>query len=91
MLNASRPFAAQYIDDFDELSFDTESLRKNVERLITVSAPLQRWISSLRHVYRWEDPILTGGWLAVFFFFFYISHIMTFVVSFPLLNMTSTD
>lgn len=39
LLHYSRPFTAQYIDDFEELPYSSDTLRNHVERLITVSAP----------------------------------------------------
>ncbi|KAL8835685.1 MAG: hypothetical protein Q9170_003224 [Blastenia crenularia] len=37
----TQDFAAQYIDDFDELPFDIDSVRQQVERLAMASAPWQ--------------------------------------------------
>jgi hypothetical protein len=84
LLNSSHDFTAQYIDDFDELPFDIDTLRRHVERLIIVSAPVQTFLSDVRHIYRWEDPIRTRKWMALYFFLWYISHLMTFFVSFCL-------
>ena len=81
LLHGTQNFTAQYVDDFDELPFDIDTLRKHVERFIIVSAPLQTLLSNVRCIYRWEDPIRTGRWMALFFFLWYISHIMSFFVS----------
>jgi hypothetical protein len=81
LLMGSHNFTAQYIDDFDELPFDYDTLRRHTERLIIVSAPLQTFISEIRCIYRWEDRARTGKWMTLYFFLWYISHIMTFVVS----------
>lgn len=81
LLYITHDFTAQYVDDFEELPFDSDTLRRHVERLITVSAPLQAFISDLRRIYRWEDPARTGRWMALYFFLWYISHVMTFFVS----------
>jgi hypothetical protein len=81
LLHGTHNFTAQYVDDFDELPFDIDTLRKHVERFIIVSAPLQTFLSNVRCIYRWEDPIRTGRWMALFFFLWYISHIMSFFVS----------
>jgi hypothetical protein len=81
LLMISYPFTAQYIDDFDELPFDLDTLRRHVERLIIVSAPLQTFLFEVRRIYRWEDPVRTGGLMALYFFLWYISHIVTFFVS----------
>ncbi|TVY81863.1 hypothetical protein LSUE1_G007993 [Lachnellula suecica] len=78
LLSGSHGFTAQYIDDFEELPFSPDTLRRHFERLIIVSAPIQTFISDIRCIYRWEDPYRTGTWMALYFFLWYISHIMTF-------------
>lgn len=77
-MNGSHNFTAQYMDDFDELPFDIDTLRRHVERLIIVSAPVQTLLSDVRNIYRWEDPIRTGKWMALYFFLWHISHPVTF-------------
>jgi hypothetical protein len=69
------------MDDFDELPFDIDTLRRHVERFIMVSAPLQTFLLDVRSIYRWQDPIRTGKWMALYFFLWYVSHIVTFFVS----------
>ncbi|KAI9739993.1 MAG: hypothetical protein M1818_005049 [Claussenomyces sp. TS43310] len=81
LLYASHHYTAQYIDDFDELSFDLDTLRRHIERLIIVSADVQTWLSEVRRVYRWENPAVTGKWMALSFVLWYFSHIMTFADS----------
>ncbi|KAE9382127.1 hypothetical protein N431DRAFT_321239 [Stipitochalara longipes BDJ] len=78
ILHGTHNFTAQYIDDFEELPFDIDTLRKHVERFIIVSAPLQTFLSDVRCIYRWEDPIRTGKWMVLYFFLWYVSHIMSF-------------
>ncbi|TAQ85295.1 hypothetical protein B7494_g6393 [Chlorociboria aeruginascens] len=56
----SHNFTTQYIDDFEELPFNIVTLRRHVERLIVVSAPIQAFILDTRRIYRWEDPVRTG-------------------------------
>jgi hypothetical protein len=89
LLHGSHNFSAQYIDDFEELPFDADTLRKHIERLIIVSAPLQTFFLETRRIYRWEDPWRTGRSMALYFFLWYISHIMTYFVRYcpiPLLS-----
>ncbi|TVY55057.1 hypothetical protein LCER1_G007475 [Lachnellula cervina] len=79
LLIGSHHFTAQYIDDFEELPFDIDTMRRYAERFIVVSAPLQTFVLDVRRIYTWEDPMRTGKWMALYFFCWYISHIMTFI------------
>ncbi|TVY39143.1 hypothetical protein LOCC1_G007326 [Lachnellula occidentalis] len=87
-LIVSHQFTAQYIDDYEELPFDVDTLRKYVERFIVVSAPLQTFVLDIRRIYRWEDPVRTGKWMALYFFCWYISHIMTFFYGYTIYCVT---
>ncbi|RDW85209.1 hypothetical protein BP6252_02799 [Coleophoma cylindrospora] len=78
LLYHSHRFSAQYIDDFEELPFDIDTLRKNLERLIMVSASAQTFLSKVRRIYRWDNPVTTIKWMTLYFFLLHISHIMTF-------------
>lgn len=80
LLHGSHNFTAQYIDDFEELPFDIDVLRRHIERLIIVSSPLQEFILDIRKVYRWEDPWRTSKWLTLYLLLWYTSYIMSFVV-----------
>ena len=71
LLYYTQDFSAQYIDDFDELPFDLDTLRKHVERLVMASEPWQSWAFDVRSVYRWEDPVKTGKWLALYLVLWY--------------------
>lgn len=92
LLHSSHQFSAQYIDDFEELPFDLDTLRRHVERLIIVSAPVQTFITEIRDIYTWKSPGRTGLWLVSYFFLWYISHNMTFVVRvYPCQSLINTD
>lgn len=78
LLRISHSYTAQYVDDFDSLPYDTDTLRRHIERFITVSGPLQAFLSDIRHIYRWDDPFRTGKLMALYFFLWTISHIGTF-------------
>ena len=80
-IRLSYNYTAQYIDNFEELPYDTDTMRRHIERLITVSAPLQTMLSDLRHLYRWDNPARTGKWMALYFFLWSVEHIGTFIVS----------
>ncbi|KUJ18508.1 uncharacterized protein LY89DRAFT_582089 [Mollisia scopiformis] len=84
LLHGSHAFSAQYIDDFQELPFDIDTLRKHVERLIIVSAPVQTLLLDIRRIYRWEKPWRTGKIMALYFILWYMSHIMTFLYGYIL-------
>ncbi|KAL8704655.1 MAG: hypothetical protein Q9201_002189 [Fulgogasparrea decipioides] len=79
LLYYTQDFATQYVDDFDELPFSTESLQLHTERLITASAPWQEFFMSVRSVYRWESPLHTAKWFALYIFLWYTQHLMSFV------------
>ncbi|KAL8874301.1 MAG: hypothetical protein Q9174_000341 [Haloplaca sp. 1 TL-2023] len=75
----SQDFSAQYIDDFDDLPFDRDSLQLHIERLISASAPWQEFFMSIRSVYRWEKPRNTAKWLAVYVVLWYYQYLISFV------------
>lgn len=75
----TQDFSAQYVDDFDELPFDIDSLRHHVERLVMASAPWQSWAMDMRSIYRWENPQTTFKWLAIYIFLWYTEHLMGFL------------
>ena len=66
MIFYTQGFSAQYIDEFDELPFDVDTLRHHVERIVLASAPWQTWAMDVRSVYRWENPAKTGKWLVLY-------------------------
>lgn len=78
----TRGFTAQYIDDFDELPFDIETLSRTVERLIIASAPWQAYCIDLRQLYRWEDPRRTGAWFVVWIFLWQLQRIGAFLYAY---------
>jgi hypothetical protein len=75
----TQDFSVQYIDDFESLPFDIDTLRNHTERLVMASAPWQIWLMDIRSVYRWEDPKRTGRWLTCFVFLWYTEHVMAFI------------
>lgn len=81
LLYYAYPYTSQYVDDFQTLPYSLSALRRHVERFILVSAPLQEFLGAVRKVYKWDNPAVTGPWMATYFFFWYFGHIMTFVVS----------
>lgn len=78
----TQDFSAQYIDDFDKLPFDRDSLQLHVERLIMASAPWQEFVMSVRSVYRWESPRKTARWFALYIGLWYTQYLMSFVYSY---------
>ena len=73
-------FSAQYIDELDDLpTLDLDILNDFVERLVMASAPWQVWAMRIRAVYRWEQPAVTGRWLALYVVLWYINRIPSFL------------
>ena len=77
----TRGFTAQYVDDFDDLPFDIDTLSRTVERLVMASAPWQAYYMNMRQLYRWENPRRTGFWFVIWLILWKIQHIGTFLVS----------
>ncbi|KAI9822581.1 MAG: hypothetical protein M1827_000300 [Pycnora praestabilis] len=80
----TQDFCTQYIDDFDELPFDVDSLGYCVERLVILSAPWQEWAMHVHQVYRWENPQKTTKWLIVYLVLWYTQHFGSFLWSYIL-------
>ncbi|KAK4696995.1 hypothetical protein P7C71_g1006, partial [Lecanoromycetidae sp. Uapishka_2] len=74
----TQDFSAQYIDDFDELPFDIDSTRHYVERLVISSGPWQSWAMNVRAIYRWDKPLVTTKWFALYIFGWYTDHMAGF-------------
>lgn len=71
LLYYTQDFSPQYIDDFPELPFDKNAVRHHAERFIMASGPWQIWFMDIRSVYRWEDPVRTARWLALYLALWY--------------------
>ena len=84
LLYYSQDFSTQYIDDYDDLPFDINALRHNIERLAMASAPWQVWFMNVRSVYRWENPKVTAKWLALYLVLWYTQHLMGFLYAYIL-------
>lgn len=80
----TQDFSAQYIDEFDELPYDIDVLRRHVERIVFASAPWQAWAFDVRSVYRWEHPPTTLRWLALYVFLWYTDHTFGFLYAYIL-------
>lgn len=80
LLHISHPYTAQYVDDFDDLAFNTQIFRRHLERLILVSGPVQDFLIQLQNVYRWDDPAATAGYMMLYFGLWYVKHLITFAV-----------
>ena len=77
----TQDFSVQYIDDFEKLPFDVDTIRNHAERLVMASAPWQTWAMDVRSVYRWENPYRTAKWLVLYFAMWYTEHIGAFLWS----------
>ena len=80
MLYYSQDFTSQYIDDFNTLPLNRDTLIRHLERLVMVSAPWQEWFVNVRRIYRWEDPKKSTKWLAIILCIWYYNHMVTFLV-----------
>lgn len=83
--NAVRAFAINsmgHIDTAGEPTFHKEVFALYMERLLIASSPWQSWASSMRQIYRWEDPRKTTKWLVVWLVVWYLDYMMTFVLAY---------
>ena len=69
-----------FVDFADQPRFDIDIMSRYAERIVIASSPWQAWFASMRHIYRWEDPVKTGKWLCVWFMVWYADYMMTFMV-----------
>lgn len=76
----TQDFSAQYIDEFDNLPYELDSVRHHVERIVFASAPWQAWLMDMRSVYRWEQPAITFKWFALYVALWYTEHLVGFLV-----------
>lgn len=66
-LNYAHDYMARHIDTFETLPpLDIEILRRDFERFIVVSAPMQQMLSNIRQTYRWTDPMHTARCLLIY-------------------------
>lgn len=77
-------FSAQYVDDFNELPYNVDSIRRHIERIIIASAPWQAWAMDVRSVYRWEQPWTTARWLVAYVVLWSTDHIIGFLYAYIL-------
>ncbi|KAI9794504.1 MAG: hypothetical protein M1833_000364 [Piccolia ochrophora] len=87
IIHYTQDFCVQYIDDFDELPFDVDLLRSHIERLVMASESWQAWLMKVRRVYRWDDPVETGTWFALYLFLWYTQYVMAFLYSYILYSV----
>lgn len=74
-------FVAKFVDNEPaEPSFDPEVLARYIERLVMATDPWQEWFKELRRLYRWEQPLRTATWYAVFTYLWRKQRVMSFWV-----------
>ncbi|KAL8781068.1 MAG: hypothetical protein Q9194_000575 [Teloschistes cf. exilis] len=83
----TQDFAEQYIDDFDELPFDVDSLRMHLQRLVMASGPWQTFFMDVRSVYRWEDPKNTAKWFSIYVILWYNQYVVSFLYGYILFTV----
>ncbi|KAF2220621.1 hypothetical protein BDZ85DRAFT_203882, partial [Elsinoe ampelina] len=69
------------IDVRPQEPFNKDVCVKYLERMLIATSPWQTWALSVRAIYRWDDPIKTARWAAVWFLIWYFDYVMTFVLS----------
>ncbi|KAF2801705.1 uncharacterized protein BDZ99DRAFT_469446 [Mytilinidion resinicola] len=79
-LYITQDMGSRCIDDSTDLPFNRDILVQNVERIIMASGPWQEWLLTLRSIYRWEDPKVTGRWFAVWAFVWYLNCTISFTL-----------
>ena len=80
----TQDFSAHYVDDFNELPYDLDSIRRHIERIVIASAPWQTWAMDVRSIYRWEQPWITARWLVVYVVLWFTDHIIGFIYAYIL-------
>lgn len=80
----TQDFSAQYIDEFETLPYEIDSVRRHVERIIFASAPWQAWLMDVRSVYRWEQPYTTLKWFVLYVILWYTNHLIGFLYAYIL-------
>lgn len=72
----------RHIDYSGQPPFDRQVMATQMERMLIASSPWQSWFSSLRQLYRWEDPVKTTRWFAVWFVIWYLDYCVTFLLAY---------
>lgn len=71
-----------HIDFAGQSPFDPEVMIGQLERFLIASAPWQTWFSSIRQIYRWEDPGKTKRWFALWCFIWYLDYVVSFTLAY---------
>ncbi|KAK6354739.1 hypothetical protein TWF696_003876 [Orbilia brochopaga] len=78
-LYLSQNFAPPYTSPWTEPPrYDKEIFLSNVERVAVELAPWQEWFNMVRGVYRWENPLKTTRWMAVYSVLWWHQYLITF-------------
>ncbi|KAF3197339.1 hypothetical protein TWF679_003259 [Orbilia oligospora] len=66
-LYISQRFIPIYTSPWEEVPrYDSSKTMSHVERIAIGMAPFQEWAMVIRNVYRWEDPVKTARWMAIY-------------------------
>ncbi|KAF2666196.1 hypothetical protein BT63DRAFT_442479 [Microthyrium microscopicum] len=74
----------------DPPHFDQEVLMQEGERLVITSSPIQSWASDLLKLRDWQNPTMTGLWLATWLGMWYINAVFTFVYLYAAFRVLQT-
>ena len=73
-----------HVDFASQPPFDRNAMTLYTERILIASAPWQSWFSSLRQLYRWEDPARSARWFAVWAIICWLDYVISFSLSYVL-------
>ncbi|KAI5780818.1 hypothetical protein EDC01DRAFT_753066 [Geopyxis carbonaria] len=79
LLFLTQDFTTHYIEPQQPQPLDTHVLRTHIGRIFVASGPWQQWALHIRAVYRWDDPLETARWLALYALLWYTQHVVAFV------------
>ncbi|KAF3086304.1 hypothetical protein TWF102_011106 [Orbilia oligospora] len=78
-LYISQRFIPIYTSPWEEIPrYDSSRTMSHVERIAIGMAPFQEWAMVIRNVYRWEDPVKTARWMAIYTVLWWSGYLITF-------------
>ncbi|KAK6498747.1 hypothetical protein TWF481_011321 [Arthrobotrys musiformis] len=75
----SQRFIPIYTSPWEEVPrYENTRTLSHVERIAIGIAPFQEWAMVIRNVYRWEDPVKTARWMAIYTVLWWSGCLITF-------------
>ncbi|KAK6339341.1 hypothetical protein TWF718_008761 [Orbilia javanica] len=79
----SQRFIPIYTSPWEEIPrYESAKTLSHVERIAIGIAPFQEWGMIIRSVYRWEDPIKTARWMAIYAVLWWSGYLITFTYAY---------